>query len=197
MFLFIISPSHSNCKKNLLKFPWKSWAGVPDFHLSGAPGMRAFLPAVRTAAHAFPSHPSPARRIPCRQAAAIGGGKTGRSPKEKTAFGGLFFWVPRPKGGAPPLIARKSPGVNPVDFKVLPAAKRLYAALAADGEHGDGSPRKSILTAYCKSPQTLYRSRRLFAKVTFHSFCRRSSPNCNCFAGLRFDFGCEPVNWYF
>ena len=119
------------------------------------------------------------------------------SPKRKTRYKRVFRFGWSAPWGAPPLPACKPPGVNPGDFKVLPAAKRLYAALAADGEHGDGSPRKSILTAYCKSPQTLYRSRRLFAKVTFHSFCRRSSPNCNCFAGLRFDFGCEPVNWYF
>ena len=41
---------------------------------------------------------------------------------------------PRKRGGDP-MIDLKSPGMNPVDFKVLPAAKRLYAPLGA-GKRG-------------------------------------------------------------
>ncbi len=38
------------------------------------------------------------------------------------------------------------------------------------------------------SPRTSYRSRRLFIKITSHSFCRGSFPNRNYCVGLRFGF---------
>ena len=50
---------------------------------------------------------------------------------------------------------------------------------------------RSSRTTRTKSPRTSYRSRRLFAKVTSHSFCCGSSLNRNRFAGLRFSFRCE------
>ena len=60
---------------------------------------------------------------------------------KKTPFGCLFILGFAALRVAPPLIALKSPGINPGDFKVLPAAKRLYAALAADGDSGTALPR--------------------------------------------------------
>lgn len=52
----------------------------------------------------------------------------------------------------------------------------------------------SIVLRLSTSPRTTYRSRRLFLKVTSHSFCRSSFPNRTRFAGLRFAFGCKLGN---